>query len=91
MQFLLAGCSIIFTTFPVITGLCMMKARIMWLEVGDPRLAQSCFFSSRSCVSSGHYYVGFRKSLFIDRNWSQSKKTANVFAAKLILYTSYII
>ena len=32
MQFLLAGCSIIFTTFPVITGLCMMKARIMWLE-----------------------------------------------------------
>ena len=41
MQFLLAGCSIIFTTFPVITGLCMMKARIMWLEVGDPRLAQS--------------------------------------------------
>ena len=87
MQFLLAGCSIIFTTFPVITGLCMMKARIMWLET----LAQTFFFSSRSCVSSGHYYVGFRKSLFIDRNWSQSKKTANVFAAKLILYTSYII
>ena len=89
MQFLLAGCSIIFTTFPVITGLCMMKARIMWLEVGDPRT--NLLFSSRSCVSSGHYYVGFRKSLFIDRNWSQSKKTANVFAAKLILYTSYII